>query len=472
MANTFLVDPDSRPRRQRAPSITLSHAEREGIQELHPEIQTQPSNSDVTQQTAPHASQPKGSVLPSSPARSTYGDDTEWDEVFPETITCTLTLFEAVPRRDDQAPSSNSLIRYDPEPIQWYKHDAYEALKKKQEEFVKGAFCNIGTKDFYIRYGLCRVVGKKHESCKKMEDLFQLRQTAITLICGFIRDHDHEIFSVEISWEYATKQVSPRQSGMFANTIRNELGLKMLKNYWGKEYISREDLIKIMDANVVRQIIEEDEDAKKWSDNKREDFFRKVQRKASRLQAVCVKQNLTMGFLDHLLEYKLDDLHANHASIEELMKRHHCDREDCEANRRDFRRAYYAFFPHKLDKDYLFREFSVDAVIPLYESKLGSLPVGHGAASTVYQVNIDPVQHTLSTVWLTLVIVFPQYTNFWNIGSAICLCFKAVQRARKRGFPARASNDQKACIEATRAHYALLGYVDSVSVFVYPLSPC
>ncbi len=381
-----------------ASRITLSHSERYDTQELKNEGLVYLGDSDVRQrQKTALTSHTKTSVLPFSPPLSVYSDEGQWDDVFPETIMCTLKLFQAGRRKADLAYTTHLLSSDESKPIQWYKHDAYEALGRKQDECVKEAFQSIGTKEVYIRHGLCRVIGKKHEAWKEVDDFFKLEQTAIILICGFIRDHDHEKFSMEVSWEYATMQINRRPHENFARTIEKELSSKMLRNYVHKEYIPRADLIKIMNATVIELIINEDEEVNRedWSAEKRRSFFRVVQQRASRLQAVCVKQRLTMVFLEHLLQSKLDDLHG---PTDVWYEQHSCRHEDCETYLSLFRGAYHSFFPHKFDQDFVFREFNMHQVIPLYYSEPRVKVLGSGAASTVYKVNIDPVQHSLSTV--------------------------------------------------------------------------
>ena len=384
--------------REDGPMIALSHAGRDSPQESKVGKLVQLSDKDTLQRQKPSlTAQTKTSVLPSSPTLSEDSDDWQRDDVFPETIMCTLKLFQAGRRKADQAYATHLLSSDDPKPIQWYKHDAYEALGRKQEECIKEAFRCIGTKEVYIRHGLCRVIGKKHEAWKEVDGLFKLEQTAITLICGFIHDHDHEIFSMEVSWEYATMQINRHPHESFARTIQKELSSKMLRNYVDKEYIPRADLIKIMNSNVIRLIIDADEEVNRanWSAEKKRDFFRIVQQRASRLQAVCVKQSLTMVFLEHLLQNKLDDLHG---PTTEWHEQHSCCYEDCETYLDQFISAYYSFFPHKFDMDFVFREFSMAQVIPLYHSEPSGKHLGYGAASTIYKVHIDPVQHSLSTV--------------------------------------------------------------------------
>lgn len=393
-----MADPATQQLEDGAPKITLSRIGREDAQELKDEDLVRLSDNDIQQrQTIDLTANTKASVLPSSPALSAYSDEWQWEEVFPETILCTLKLFQAGRRKSDQAYTSYPLSSDDPKPIQWYKHDTYEALEKKQDECVKQAFQSIGTKQVYIRHGLCRIIGKKHEAWRELDGLFKLEQTAITLICGFIHDHDHEIFSMEVSWEYATMQINRHPYESFARTIQKELSSKMLRNYVDKEYIPRADLIKIMNSNVIALIIDEDEEVNRanWSAEKKREFFRVVQQRASRLQAVCVKQSLTMVFLEHLIQNHLDDLHG---PTTEWYEQHNCSHEDCETYMSQFISAYYSFFPHKFDMDFVVREFSTAQVIPLYHSVPGGKYLGYGAASTVSKVHIDPVQHSLSTV--------------------------------------------------------------------------
>jgi hypothetical protein len=378
--------------REMKPSIVLND------QSLPPEDPTQQEHGDLRDPPrSPLASHAERYVLPSSPAYSVYSDEWQWDEVFPEKIRCTLNLFKAERRKADQAHASRLLKAHDPEPVEWYKKKAYEELDETQNECIKKVFHDIGTKDLYIRHGLCRIIGKKHEAWKELDQSFKLQQTAITLICGFIRDYDHEMFSMEVFWEYATKQSKPRPRETYARTIQKELSSKMLRNFLGKEYIPRADLIKIMSAEVVKRIIDGDEyvQMEDWSPERRKNFFSIVQRRASRLQAVCVKQNLTMAFLEHLLQSELDDLNA---PTEEWLEKHECEVEDCDTDLSHFLSAYYSFFPHKFDMDSTFREFSTPEVVPLYYSEPAIHYLGDGAASTVCKVNIDPVQHSLSTV--------------------------------------------------------------------------
>lgn len=381
-----------------ASKITFPHLERSDIQELKDKELVHRSDNDARQrQKNALTSHTKTSVLPSSPPLSVYSDEWQWDGVFPETIICTLKLFQAGRRKADQAYATHPLTSDEQKSIQWYKHDAYEALGRKQDECVKEAFRSIGTKEVYIRYGLCRIIGKKHEAWMEVVDFSKLEQTAIILICGFIRDHAHEEFSMEVSWEYATMQINHRQHENFATTIEKELSSKMLRNYVDKEYIPRADLIKIMNSSVIELIINEDEEVnrKDWSAEKKRSFFRVVQQRASRLQAVCVKQHLSMVFLEHLLQSELDDLHG---PTDAWIEQHNCRHEDCETYLSKFRSAYYSFFPHKFDQDFVLQEFAVPQVIPLYHSEPGGKNLGYGAASTVCKVNIDPVQHSLSTV--------------------------------------------------------------------------
>jgi serine/threonine protein kinase len=459
----------------RAP-LTKCRAGRDGNQESNFGHSISLSKDDIQRpQKDMFISQTRTSVFPPSFALSAHTDQWQWDEIFPETIMCTLRLYQAAKRKADQAHSSKLLRSDGPAPIRWYKHDAYDSLGRKQQECERESFRDVGTKDLYIRHGICRIVGKKHEAWQEMDGFSDLKQTAITLICGFIHDHDHEIFSMEVSWEYATMQIKPRPPEAFARTIQKELCSKILQNYQGKEYIPQADLIKIMNSNVIRMIIEDDEDVKResWTEEQRKDFHRVVLRRASRLQAICVKQNLTMGFLAHLLQNKFDD---RHSPTDEWFERHNCSDDECYTSWRMFLSAYYAFIPHKFDKRYEFQEFSLHEVIPLYNSETGSEKLGYGSASTVCKVNIDPVQHSLTTVCLLLVPVLVSRTNLLMKDRR---CAFALKKFHERKCTVDSFKREQAMIEklALRPHEHITPYLamwtqSGISYILFPLAKC
>jgi hypothetical protein len=354
-----------------------------------------------------------GGVLPSSSAVSAYSDEGQWNSIFPETIDFKLNLLLRDKRASDMAPDRKPLATEDPKGLRWFDKTSYEG-KDGDGGLVstsrRGLYLNQksqpdATEESYIRYGLCRVIGTKHEAFEELEDPDQLEEKAISLICGFIRDHKYEPFRLEVTWEYATLRIQKVADEKYTETIHSELISKMVKNYAGKTYIPRKDLVRIMVPEVIRQIIDEDESlrAKGWTNGHRETFAKNVQRHSSRLQAVCIYQGLPMKFLKHLMDHEFRDLDP---PGRDFARNHQCSERNCADYLFKFFQMYYGFFAHKFDPDGIMQIFTEDDVLPLYfESNKKDNQLGYGSASIVYEVKIDPVHHSLSHV------CFPRLRN-------------------------------------------------------------
>ena len=349
-----------------------------------------------------------GSVLPSSPALSARSEG-EWDCIFPESISCTLELLLRDKRGSDRAPDRKPLHTEGPKSLRWFEKTTYDG--KGGEEWLTSTSHRVlnlqrkslhdATAESYIRYGVCRVIGSTHEACEELEDPYQLEEKAISLICGFIHDYKYERFSLKITWEYATLQIKKVPNEKYAETIRSEISSKMVRNYVTKSYIPRKDLLRIMVPEVIRRIIDEDESLKEihWTDGQRGAFAREVEQHFSRLQAVCIYQGLPMRFLKHLTEHGFRDINLPDPNFEEC---HECSDRKCAGYLTKFFLMYYGFFAHKFDPDGIMQTFTEEDVLPIYyQSNKKDSQLGYGAASTVYEVKIDPVHHSLSHVSLS-----------------------------------------------------------------------
>ncbi len=353
--------------------------------------------------TAPRFS--GGSVLPSSSSLSAHSDECQWDSIFPESITYKLKLLLRDKRPVDKAPHSKHLATEGPQSLQWYEKATYKSDKWLFSSSQRGhelheTLQDNTTRESYIRYGICRVIGTKHEACEELEDPDQLEEKAISLICGFIHDHKYERFHLEIIWEYATVKLQKIPHEKYAQTIASEISSKIVQNYVRKSYIPRKDLVRIMSPEVIRQIIDEDDSSKEnaWTDDQRTEFAIQVQQHCSRLQAVCIYQGLPMKFLKHLMDHGIRDIDPPDEVFEDrhLQK---CSERNCPTHMTKFFEMYHGFFAHKFDPDGEMQIFTEAMVLPLYYvGNEKNSRLGYGAASNVYEVKIDPVHHSLSNV--------------------------------------------------------------------------
>jgi hypothetical protein len=353
--------------------------------------------------TAPQHS--GGSVLPSNSALSAHSDEGHWDSIFPESILCRLKLYLRDKRPLDKAPQSNHLSTLGPKNLRWHEKTTYDSDEWLISNSQKGhelhqTLRDNAARESYIRYGICRVIGSKHEACEELEDPDQLEEKAISLICGFIRDHMYEHFQLEIIWEYATVLIEKLPNEKYAETIASEISIKIVQNYVQKSYLPRKDLVRIMRWEVIERIIQEDKSLKEynWTAEERTKFAMKVQQESSRLQAVCIYQGLPMKFLKHLMDHDIRDIDPPDEGFEDRHRRE-CVERNCETYMNKFFDMYYGFFAHKFDPDGVMQTFNENVVLPLYYvcNKRKS-QLGFGAASTVYAVRIDPVHHSLSHV--------------------------------------------------------------------------
>lgn len=324
----------------------------------------------------------------SSRASSTRSEASEDKDILPPTVSCALHIT----LDDEELPQPEEQV------IRWYEKSAFKVLSDAAEHCVKEnadlLHTNHSLAEFYLRNGSCRVIGKRHRMPPhKLEDDLQIVEVLVIAICGFIHDYPYEPFRLEIDWDYSTICVKPIEGKAYKDVIRNEIYRKMEKNYQGKQYIPRTDLIRILSPDTTRIIIAEDNSL---STEEKDALVARVRSRAENLQAVCVYTQLPMLCLKRLLDKGFHDKDRPREKLDCPEE----DGQDWNVNFGDFLDKQASFFAYKFPppkeaKDY--EHIADDVVVPI--SYLPGDPIlGEGAFSIVYKVQVDPVHHYFSEV--------------------------------------------------------------------------
>jgi len=345
----------------------------------------------------------KSPLIPTSqgPASSISGHE-DLKDIFPMTIECEYsTKFNGEPVEG----SSEVILEF-----RWCLSESYEDLRRITAQQIEKVRDKNGTgaeEEIYIRHASCRVKGKKHDAAylklDSMEDV--LYQKAIREICGFIHDFPFEPFTLETYWDYGSVQImpqivrevdgTPEVTESFTDMVFKQIRGKMQrKNFLDQFYISRIDLVRLIDVDVIRGIIQGDHTLNGYDAERKENLIKQVQlRPASRLQAICVYLDLDMGFLEHLM----DTHQCSDSKLPTPARK--CDTRRCYALMQSFCQKMYSFFARTVVEDHDFDKLKDDEVMPIQKVNNGK-SLGHGAHGFVYEVSIDPTHHNLSGVSL------------------------------------------------------------------------
>jgi hypothetical protein len=334
-----------------------------------------------------HASS-RTSSRASSPASSHSDASSDSGDILPAQVSCKLHI--TLDAREIHSPKTLK--------IKWYEKSAFTVLAEAAEDCLRS---DTGLKDiplnlpsFYLRNGSCRIMGKEHRMPdRKLEDDLQIVEVLVIAICGFIHDHPYERFHILINWDYSTICVEEIPGTPYRDVIRDEIYRKMEKNYQGKKYIPRTDLIGIISPKTSGRIINEDESL---SPEDKISLPAKVQPKAAKLQAACVYAQLPMLTLQHLLA---NGFHDNHRPSDKS----HCPLVKWNTNFGDLLEKQASFFAYNfpapkdgIDHD----DIRPDVIVPI-QWVPGDRVLGEGSFSIVYKVKIDPVHHYFSEVCFT-----------------------------------------------------------------------
>jgi hypothetical protein len=384
------------------PQITLSRAETLPVSGQHSEPQSQKRSETKASQHPQFHSQHPPRTREESPSsmhsRSssctslTRSEASEDRDILPQTVSCTLHI-----TLDDE-----ELRQPKDQVICWYEKGAFEVLADAAANCVKEKkdllHTNLALADFYLRNGSCRVIGKKHRTRpRKLEEDLQIVEVLVIAICGFIHDYPYEPFRLDINWDYSTIFVEEEDGKDYKDVIRLEIHRKMEKNYEGKKYIPRTDLINILSPETSRLIITKDTSL---SSEEKEKLVIEVRSRAESLQAVCVYAQLPMLCLKRLLDKGFHDKRRPREEQDCPPSGSDENGEDWRVNFSEFLDKQASFFAYKFPKPTEPKDhehISDDVVVPVSYHPRESI-LGEGAFSIVYEAQVDPVHHYFSEV--------------------------------------------------------------------------
>jgi hypothetical protein len=230
---------------------------------------------------------------------------------------------------------------------------------------------------------------------RRLEDGLQIVEVLVIAICGFIHDYPYESFHLEINWDYSTICVKEIEGKAYKDVIRSEIYRKIKRNYQGKAYISRTDLINILSPETSRLIIADDNSLPLEA---KETLIAEVRSRAENLQAACVYARLPMRCLQRLLDKGFHDK-------DRPREKSDCPQEegwDWDVDFGNFLDNQASFFAYKFpppteakDQDH---DLILDDVVVPISYNPADTALGEGAFSIVYDALVDPVHHYFSEV--------------------------------------------------------------------------
>jgi len=334
----------------------------------------------------------KPRVLPRSPMPSIAAADLAKSEIFPKRTFCSLRV----------SLDSEKIGEIQHHHIKWYKSSEYKRLYDVAADTVAASIRDRSganaEDELYVRYGLCRVIGREHEEVfTHVDDCEALSDTAIKDICGFIGAHAFEKFDLEISWDWSYSSLKrDLDPGVeFTEMMRGEIYHKCKKNFLNQSYLPRIDVGRLKDAELIRKVI--DADRKLDGQNKppfdRKFFANQVILHAPRLFLTCVYLDRSMAFLKHLIDFDYSD-----QSLPDISHLNSCPRsKHCEADLEMFVVAQYGFFAKKIEGNKEVMELNDHEVMPIAYGNNGK-EIGSGSFSIVKSIFINPFHHYLPGV--------------------------------------------------------------------------
>ena len=328
----------------------------------------------------------------SSNASSNGTADSNWDDILPELIDCTLNL-----HLDGEVVRPGPTI-----PVQWTKKAAFsqigeaanQRLEQAKSQIRHDADTDLPLPEHYLENGSCRMIGTLNGSRPlKLENNYQVREVLIKAICGFIAEFPIQRFGVEVKWHYSTFSIRPEPNTPYKDTICEAIHKKEKKNFAGDPYFARSDLSKITSTLDRNRLIEEDHSIKD------KDKFKQMvfPTKAVRLLAVCIYAMLDLVFLEKLLECSpFDDQNCptpkfQHPTIKP-------------APYARFVEIAPRFFAHRFGEDEqadpeIYADIPENIVVPIHFDEAKDL-LGFGVYSEVFKVTIHAWHHVFAEVSL------------------------------------------------------------------------
>lgn len=293
---------------------------------------------------------------------------------------------------------------------------SFDIIEQKANEALRDEV--LERHELYRRRGSCSVMAHVtdhitgqptdlvHEGQKRGPSAFlkvgeQWNEVSSLLVGAFVVKHPYERFYLEIEWEYSSLQIEPDEGQSFVDMIKSEIFKKMDRNFDGREYIPRTDLIRIMSFSCIERIITEDTSLADLSYHDKQRFVKEVQLGASRLQALCISLRIDMACLRAIMGKESASRPGKKiVDLDLPLKDKDCPDTKYEVDFSNIKLRQGGFIAHKFDKGAAHENIPKDIVLPIrFDMSQDSLDrLGSGGSGQVYRVRIDPDHHTLSNV--------------------------------------------------------------------------
>lgn len=327
------------------------------------------------------------------------------DDILPHEVPVQVTLSWLEKRDWD---TKHSFLKFP-----WIHQVKYEELlPSKLIDKSREVYLDLEGKKIYHRHGCCRITSSPELLAEMPYRLLDdgeastLVDNAIPLICGFIRDHPHRKFSLEIYWEcgYACLDPLPSTeesgSGTFNKQIRTELFSKRQTNFRNQGYISRRDQSAFQQYEVVSNLVAEDASLSSLSKDAKEQLVNEIiQRPALKLLLNCIYNRFDLELLRHILDvHGADDRTKRQPNMG-------CELSYCQPQLTEIWRTRSMFHVRNIDPDFGYHQLDDSEVMPVRytgecanEGSFKPELLGDGASSKVYRVRLDSAHHYLSGV--------------------------------------------------------------------------
>ena len=376
--------------------------------------------AEIQSRNEPFPSVPvtRGTEHSSSPSDS----NTESDEISWTISYSSRVIFEGSPARS--LPGIQTIRIHD--------DDSYDNINVQIYEYVRENFAEaLASREPMLRYANCTVKGTKgYRTRLRLTSKKDWKNLITTRI---VRWNTDEKLHLDILQEFSARTNRVATDVTTAEIVRNELHELIKHNGDGKLYIPCKDLKKIISADTIRDIINDDS-TPSMELLERADFIQIIQTKAQVLFAMWLHAELQIGCLQELINIGLTDRSLP------LRENHRCHSR-CKLRYDNLLRDQGGFRAVRFN--YLGGHQALDrrAVIPIHycpkrialqyktadqskhepgKSRLNAdedegkvkrdAKLGFGGYSEVYCVRIDPYHHNLSEVML-LSTNKPVWTN-------------------------------------------------------------